>query len=406
MHTEKINEICKTAEQRMKNIHIGCFEGMEKPIFMISDQYPGVWMEHLYDSVMYAKLYPDETEYMRNVMELFISSQTEQGQLPAYIWNKARFPKGTDVLGYAQIQECVSFGSVCLMAYDILEDKDFLKKCYDATAKWVSWLKSNRMTRNNGLIEMFCGYDTGHDDSGRLEGISCKGNYAVDGVCQNAAVLPPDDGITPIIAVDMNCNFYGNLRSLAEMARLLDKRAEAEMWKEQAAAVKKRFFEVCFDKDDCFFYDADRYLNKRKIKTCTIFHLFLERVLDKDADAELIKEIYTKHLKNPDEFWTLLPFPSVANNDPATAGHGSSNCWGYYCQMLIYLRCTLWMDFYGFKDDFDYICTKVLESWTDHYDTIKLAQELDPLTGVPTNSSEWYSSCMLFYVYAKRRLGL
>ena len=40
---------------------------------------------------------------------------------------------------------------------------------------------------------------------------------------------------------------------------------------------------------------------------------------------------------------------------------------------------------------------------------IDLGQRLvpiDPVTGEPTKSSEWYSSCMLAYVYAVRRLGL
>ena len=34
----------------------------------------------------------------------------------------------------------------------------------------------------------------------------------------------------------------------------------------------------------------------------------------------------------------------------------------------------------------------------------KLGQELDPITGKPTKSSQWYSSCMLMYLYAAQRL--
>ncbi len=406
MDIQKINEIAKLATDRMKNVHIGCFKGMTKPIFMISDQYPGVWMEHLYDSVMYARLFPGENEYMKNVIELFIDHQTASGQLPCYIWNKARFPEGTDVLGYGQIQEVVSFASICLKAYEILKDKAFLEKCYNSAMRWVAWLEQNRMTLNKGLIEMFYGYDTGHDNSGRLDGMSYHGNYAVDRVVQNAGILPPDAGAAPIIAVDMNCNFYGNLISLAEMALILDMNEDSLKWKAKAADVKKRLFDICLDRNDAFFYDVDKNGNKRKVMSCTVFHLFLEKVLDKNKDAELIKDIYARHLKNPDEFWTPYPFPSVANNDPSTKGHVDNNCWGYYCQMLIYLRCTLWMDDYGFGKDLDYICEKVLNSWTEHFNEIKLGQELDPITGVPTRSSEWYSSCMLFYVYAKRRVGV
>ena len=57
-------------------------------------------------------------------------------------------------------------------------------------------------------------------------------------------------------------------------------------------------------------------------------------------------------------------------------------------------------------EDSDYILSKWLESWTSHYDTIKFAQEIDPISGEPTKSSEWYSSCMLSYLYGARRLGL
>jgi metal-dependent amidase/aminoacylase/carboxypeptidase family protein len=64
------------------------------------------------------------------------------------------------------------------------------------------------------------------------------------------------------------------------------------------------------------------------------------------------------------------------------------------------------MERYGFTEDFESLLTKWVEAWTTHYDSIKFGQELDPFTGIPSPSSQWYSSCMLLYVYAVRRLGL
>ena len=64
------------------------------------------------------------------------------------------------------------------------------------------------------------------------------------------------------------------------------------------------------------------------------------------------------------------------------------------------------MDYYGFGEDFDHLLKQDVRAWTENFDSVKLGQELDPMTGVPTNSSEWYSACMLTYVYAVRRLGL
>ncbi len=51
-----------------------------------------------------------------------------------------------------------------------------------------------------------------------------------------------------------------------------------------------------------------------------------------------------------------------------------------------------------------YLAENAAEARTEHFDLLKLGQELDPFTGVPSRSSEWYSSTMLFYLYAARRI--
>jgi hypothetical protein len=130
----------------------------------------------------------------------------------------------------------------------------------------------------------------------------------------------------------------------------------------------------------------------------------LEGVLDKEKDAELISELYRRHIANPEEFATPYPYPSMAISDPSCEGHAENNCWGYYSQGLIALRCTLWMDEYGFSEDFDRLSRAWVDAWTEHYDTLKMGQELDPVSGIPTNCSEWYSSTMLFYLYAAERI--
>lgn len=406
MENTQIQSICQTAWERIRDVHIGCFKDMDKPLFCISNQYPGLWMEHAYDSVLLAKLDPTYIPLAENAMDLFLDRQTEEGQLPFSVWDGNRRANGQTVCLYSQIQECVSFLTLCLEVYEMNHSRAFLEKAYTVGAKWIGWFRKVRMTTGRGLIEMFCGYDTGHDNSGRLAGISCPGNYTIDGVSQNAAVLPPEDGITPILAVDMNANHYGDLMALSQMATLLGKDAEAAQWKTDAKAIKVKMFQYLWNEDDGFFYDVDKNNVQRKIRSSTIFHLFLERVLDPVEDKAIIDQLYREHIKNPDEFWTPYPFPSVAVNDPSCAGHPTFNCWGYYTQGLIVLRCTRWMDAYGWSEDFDYICKQWLKTWTEHYDTVKLAQEIDPITGEPTKSSQWYSSCMLMYIYAAKRLGI
>ena len=397
-------ELRNIIEIRLEKEHISCFEGMDKPLFLISTTYPGVWLEHVYDSVFYALRDKSKLYLAENTIDLFISNQTEDGQFPCFVLDMKKAIGWETPIGYSQIQECVSFARLCLLVYGINRDGGFLKKVYEASKKWVSWLEGNRMTLGRGMVEMFVGYDTGHDNSGRLAGLSCEGNYAIDGVTQNASILPPCDGVAPIITVDMNCNLYATLVSLSKMAKELGLCEEAELYAEKAVQLKRKIFEVCFNAEDCFFYDVDKNGKQRKFLSSTLFHLFMEGVLDKQEDAALIAEIYERHISNPEEFATPYPYPSMAINDPSCKNHKDANCWGYFTQGLIALRATLWMEEYGFKSEFKNLCQRWVEAWTEHYDELKFGQELDPISGVPSKSSEWYSSTMLFYLYALEQI--
>ena len=393
-----IDKICNEIKGRLEREHIK--KVGERELLLISSQYPGLWLEHVYDAVLYAKMDRSKVYLAKNTIEVFVEKQKD-GQYPFNLTER----NGEVTFGYSQIQECVSFLSLALEVSELLCDPAFDKKVYDSGVEWISWLENNRMTLKKGLVEMFVGFDTGHDNSGRLNGLLCKGNYTLpDGTRANAAVLPEGEKVAPIIAVDMNCNFFGDLMALSRFAKKLGLAHESLAWKEKAQKVKARLFEICYDKEDAFFYDVDRDGNKRKYLSSTIFHLFLEKLLDRETDKALINEIYARHIKNENEFWTEYPFPSMAICDASCKSHADLNCWGYYTQGLIVLRAIRWMDDYGMQSDFDYICRKWLEAWTDCFDDFKLGQELDPVTGKPTKSSQWYSSCMLMYLYAAQRL--
>ena len=405
-----VHEVSGIVKEHLDTINIGCFQGFDRPLLLISNHYPGVWLEHVYDSVFYALQDRTKLYLAENTVNLFISYQKEDGQLPCFIldkrnanFNSYRCPEG---VGYAQTQEVVSFAKLCMLVYRMNGDKQFLQKIYEASKRWADWLKAKRMTRGEGLVEMFVGFDTGHDNSGRLDGLSCIGNYQIDGVMQNAAILPPGDPVAPVIAVDMNCNFFATLIALSEMAKELGREAEAADWRRQAAEVKKKLFDLCFNEEDCYFYDVDKNGNQRKYLSCTIFHLFMEGVLDPQEDAELISVLYRRHISNPEEFAAPYPYPSMAMNDPSFETHKGPNSWGYMSFGLTALRATLWMDQYGYKKEFDHLCRIWVDVLTKYFDERKMGQGIDPITGVPTKLSEWYSSTMLFYLYAVNRLGL
>lgn len=401
---QKIKDLYLLAQNRLFNEHEQCFEGREDTLLMISAQYPGVWLEHVYDSIMYAKLFPDKLYIAKNTLSLFIDLQVN-GQLPCYVWDKARVNNPEEAIGYSEIQECVSFAKLCIEYYKMSNDDNFLMKCYKSCVDWVNWLKNNRTTLKQDLLEMFVGYDSGHDNSGRLTGMTVPGYYRIDGVLQNASVCPPNDPVAPIIAVDMNCNYYATLIAISNMANILKLDTE-KIYYDEAIKIKKLLINKCFNNEDSFFYDLDKNGKQRKYLSCQILHLFMEHVLDLEEDKELIDLIYNKHVKNPNEFWTEYPFPSMAISDPSIKDRTPVNCWGYFSQALTAFRCTLWMDDYDKKEDFDFVCEKWIKATIKNIDKIHFGQELDPITGETTMWSDFYSSCMLFFIYAVRRLNL
>ena len=393
-----IKERYEQALRRIREFHIKSFPSQEGPLFLISTTYPGVWMEHVYDGIKYAELEPEAgINVAKNQTLLFIRNQKPDGHLPFNVLDRSilksrALPAGFAGIGYSQIQECVSLGRLCFETYKMLNDREYLAEVYAAMQRWDKWLCENRMTMGKGLIELFCLYDTGHDNSARLADIPVK--------CPDEdGKIPVDVDATPMLAPDMNAVFYGDRCALAEMADELGYADQARDWREKAADVKRRMMEMLYDPKDAFFYDVDRHGNQRKFLSISISNVFQEHVLDK----ETADRIYQRHLKNPQEFWTEYPFPSMALSDPGCIKDRDGNSWGYYSQALTALRCARWMDFYGYGKDYDLLLEKWVKGITEA--DMNFAQELDPITGEMSKSSEWYSSALLLYVYACRRLG-
>ena len=392
----KIKQYYDLALDRIKNKNIGCFKGHDKPLFLISEYYPGVWLEHVYDSVFLAKMDNAYLEITKNTLELFLNNQKDNGQLPCFVLDKNKDPI-RDELGYSQTQECVSFTRLCYEYFETSGDIEFLKKAYPKCIAWQKWHETYRMPSGKGLVEAFCGHDTGHDASGRKDGMTYPGTSKD----MDATVYPEGDAVLPIIAPDVNAVYYGTLTALADMAKTLGKQSDSEKWTAKAKAVKKALKDVCYDENDAFYYDVDKNGNKRKYLSISITNVLTERALE----PELAELIYNKHLRNPDEFYTEYPFPAMAKSDPSFKQNKKGNSWGFYSQALTILRCTRWMDYYGKGKDFDEILEKWIAQWTFENE-IMFGQELHPLTGKPSNCSQWYSSCMLVYIYAVKRLKL
>ena len=229
------------ALDRIYTYHLRPWCGSVGNTFFISDTYPGLWLEHTFDAIAWAGYEPEQHDVSRSQVRLFLSQQKPDGQLPCYIWK--------DKIGYSQIQECVSFGRLCIEAAEQNpQDAVLLADAYEGCKKWDAWLCQHRMTCKTGLIEMFCGFDTGHDNSSRLDGMKYPNN-----ICEDAAVPPKDDDLLPVLAPDMNAVFYGDRMALAEMAERLDRPRKRQIGAKRRSRSKTRFLKSAMTRKMSFF---------------------------------------------------------------------------------------------------------------------------------------------------------
>jgi len=388
---EAVRRKADQAIERMEKKHLINWRDSIGKVVFISMQYPGLWLEHTYDSVAWGNFRPSDVAVSKAQVKLFLDQQTEEGQLPCFIWK--------DITCHGWLQECVSFTRLALEACKQNKDLEFLKECYKKCKKWDDWLVKNRMGRGLGLVEMHCGYDTGHDNSGRLLGMKYPTYYkAMVGGPANEA--PADDDVLPAVGPDINAVFYNSRMALADMAEELGLSDEADVWLKKAKDVHTALFEICYNKEDQFFYDVDKHGKQRKCKSIMITNMFSENVLSFD----LGNEIFERYFLDPDEFGTPYPYPGVAVSDPTFHMNLPGNSWGYYSQGLTMLRSLRWMEKYGRKKELEENMLKWISAWCAS-DSIQFGQELDPFTGKPSQSSEYYSSTMIFFLESAKRLG-
>ena len=206
--------------------------GFARPVLFEGSTYQGVWQEcGPHESLVYGSLREyvpaasvTPIEVTRNGHAAFFALQLPDGQLPAAI--------KTTGLGYGQIQMVVPIAGTAWEAAQLGADEEFLKTAYSACSRWDGWLRRYRDTRKTGLVEGFCTYDTGHDNSPRWAGIP---NRCPDG---DAKKCPPLASM-PRVCPDLSATVYGARVALAKMAAALGKKSEADQWKADAETIRR-----------------------------------------------------------------------------------------------------------------------------------------------------------------------
>ena len=284
-----------------------------KPVLIEGANYAGIWMEcGPHEALVYRKFRPDVA---RNSHFTFFELQRPDGQFPAN--NKV------SEAGFGQIQMVVPIAATAWELARDTGDDELLHTAYRACSAWDVWLMRYRNTRGTGLIEGFCTYDTGHDNSPRWAGIppQCPNKDAK----QHAAIAT-----LPRICPDLSATTYGGRVALAAMAKAIGKTSDADRWLESADKIRSLILARFYVEQDAAFYDLDARDHFVRIR-CDI----LSRVCGEHIpDQAMFDDLWVRQIHNRKAFWAAYPLPSVALDDPLFVRPIRSNSWGGASQAL------------------------------------------------------------------------
>jgi hypothetical protein len=373
----------------------------DRPLLVEGAVYPGIWQECApQEGLVYGTLaryvevragVPGPLQIARNNHMAFFAQQKPDGQIPSAI--KLADKIGTTG-GYGQIQMVVPIAATAWELVQRTGDDELLVAAYQACSAWDAWLRQYRDTRKTGLVEGFCTYDTGHDNSPRWKGIP---NRCPDADARKFPDLPG----MPRICPDLSATVYGGRIALAAMAQALGKPDEAARWHEDAEKIRLLILAKLYSPEDGAFYDLDSQNNFVKVRGDLISRVLGEHVVDPIKDKAIFEAVWTRQIHNPKAFWAPYPLSSIAMDDPTFVRPIPRNSWGGASQALTALRAPRWMNYYGKQAELKHMmeqwCSAIMRSGG-------FRQQMDPLTGDFTmaDPSGYSPAALVFLDYARR----
>ena len=381
-------------------------DSFTQPVLIEGSTYQGVWQECApLEGLVWAEVGVDHdglspAQVAVNNHMAFFATQHEDGQLPAAVKK--------DSTGFGQIQMVVPIAAT---AWELIQRKDtpdaqrLLETTYKACSRWDAWLRQYRDTGKTGLVEGFCTYDTGHDNSPRWKGIP---NQCPD---RDARKCPPIASM-PRLCPDLSATVFGGRKALAAMALALGRKDDHARWLADAEHIRQLILTKLYSPEDAAFYDVNAQGNFVKVRSDVISRVLGEHVLDlsERSDKAIFEAVWARQLHNPKAFWAPYPLSSIAQDDPTFVRPIPRNSWGGASQALTALRTPRWMPHYGKHAEFRHLMRQWVEAIARAHGQeaqgTEFRQQVDPQTGVFTKPDPGgYSPCALAFLDFDRRLN-
>ena len=340
----------------------------DKDVLVEGSRYNGVWLEtQPMGGEMYAKR---NMAVALNNQLIFMENQKKTGRMPGLIW----YEEGRGSLVFYDWLQGFCFPVPALRMYYLIgHDKKYLGMLYQCLKEFDEYLWTYRDSDGDGCLETWCTWDTGEDFCTRFTAYG-----APDGKW-GGEEPPKGVGRLPYASMDVMSYSCQAREVLGRISDLLNN-GKGDFWRAGAQAVRDKIRDylwidgknACYDRD-CNGEIMDILLHNNL--RCMYFGSFSQDMADR---------FLKYHLFNPEEFWTYLPLPSIAVNDPMFRNTKENN-WSGRPEGLTYQRAILALEQYGHMAEIRILGRK----WLEHLMRVKrLVQQFDPFTGEPCADRE------------------
>jgi len=358
--------------------------------------YSNVWLEtQPMGGYMYAKR---NLGVARNNIQIFMDYQREDGRYPGMLG----FKNGVITAYHGWFQGYCFPMPAFELYFWLNKDKEYLNQLYHSLEKFDDYLWRTRDSDHDGCLETWCVCDTGEDNCVRFNGAQWfwPYDYAPSGdairklseekqkeVGINKKNISRVDGFPlPMESMDIMSYSYTGRDVLARISKELGNGKE-KYWRDKANVVRAKLKSYLWNENKHACYDRDKENKVMDILT----HNNLRCMYFGSFDQQMADEFVKYHLMNPAEFWTPMPLPSIAANDPAFRNISGNN-WSGQPEGLTYQRSIRALENYGHYAELTMIGRKFLKVIGD---SLKFTQQFDPFKGTINNTSDGYGPSIL-----------
>lgn len=384
-------------------------------------EYPFVWAEtQPMGGVMYGKR---DLQVAYDNVTIFLKNQLENGRIAGIV-----IPMDNNIWGFKDLIT-VENGALglsirtlqgyfippaALDLYYILEkDTAYMNLLYNSFEAFDNYLWKTRDSDGDNCLEAWCVTDAGEDNLSRYDYAPFFWPFDYPPTAEN---IPEDTTLlkelwteafykdltkdkipVPIESIDIMSYSYSGRDALANIAGILQNGKEA-YWREKAEEVRKTMQDYLWNTDKNAYYFRDK--NNNPIESLT--HNNLRAMYFGTMNQEMADKFIHYHLLNPEEFWTPMPLPSLAANDPFFRNIAQNN-WSGQPQGLTYQRTIRALENYGHLAEITLIGKKLLKQIEK---SGIYTQQFDPFTGEQNGLDGYGPTILSVLEYFSRLYGI